>query len=112
MEIIRGKVGKSVVLQDFICDTNPDRTLIVDGLGLPHLWEGRYIADVKSNHSPESISKLLLEEEGLADRFDLIVFEVNAPYYKVDAFKKIENKLAIDCILTVQDDCEVYVYTA
>lgn len=115
MIIIRGKSGKSLVLEELL-STHETEThkniLIVDAAHALHLWHSeRFVVDMTMHGSPNEISNLFKKSgKRQMNIFSVVALEVNTNPKNIDAFKKLEKKWGVPCILTVQDDCDVYTY--
>jgi hypothetical protein len=115
MIIIRGKSGKSIVLDKLISKYETETytpVLLVDAIHAIGLWHSeRFIVTMTMHASPDEISKLFRKNgKRKMQMFSVIALELNTNPKNIDAFKKIEKKWGVPCILTVQDDCDVYTY--
>ena len=109
MLVIEGKAGKSKILYEKLKEWNKDQTLIIDTVGIVHIFG--ISCDVMSYLDLEE-----LENEFLYDKYKRLIFEINCQKDYMFHIWKLEQKLMKkysfrECVVTIQtEDDEIKVY--
>jgi hypothetical protein len=101
MLVIRGRTGKSIVLEKKFQELNQNNILVVDSVGVSHLFPNSFYVRIEKIGD---IFGVLAELMKKTIQFNYVIFEINTDPKNIPGINYWEKQVETQFVLTVQDN--------